>query len=71
MMSDWLRMRTHIERVGSFERALEDGILQRTNRRAGRGLSFVVATIDDATRKSRPFPKWFARRCWPAWRPRA
>ena len=56
-MSDWLRMRTHIERVGSSSVRWRTVFFNERTGEPGAAWSFVVATIDDATRKSRPLPE--------------
>ncbi|HEV3090310.1 MAG TPA: thioesterase family protein [Candidatus Cybelea sp.] len=57
MMSDWLRMRTHIERVGSSSVRWKTVIFNERTGEAGAALTFVVAAIGGATRKSRPLPE--------------
>jgi YbgC/YbaW family acyl-CoA thioester hydrolase len=56
MMSDWLAMRTHIERVGSSSVRWKTVLFNERTGEAGAALTFVVATIDGTTKKSRPLP---------------
>jgi acyl-CoA thioesterase FadM len=56
-MSDWLRMRTHIERVGGSSVRWQTVVFNERNGQAGAALSFVVAAIDGVTKKSRPLPE--------------
>lgn len=55
-MSDWLRMRTHVERVGSSSVRWKTVIFNERTGQAGAAISFVVAAIDGVTKKSRPLP---------------
>ena len=57
MMSDWLRMRTHIERVGSSSVRWKTVLFNERTGEAGAVLTFVVAAIDGETKKSRPLPE--------------
>lgn len=56
LMSDWLRMRTHIERVGASSVRWQTVVFNERTGEAGAVLSFVVAAIDAETKKSRPLP---------------
>ena len=56
-MSDWLRMRTHIERVGSSSVRWKTVLFNERTGEAGAALTFIVAAIDGATKKSRPLPE--------------
>ncbi len=56
-MSDWLRMRTHIERVGSSSVRWKTVLFNERTGEAGAVLTFVVAAIDGETKKSRPLPE--------------
>ncbi|MBV8344588.1 MAG: acyl-CoA thioesterase [Candidatus Eremiobacteraeota bacterium] len=56
LMSDWLRMRTHIERVGASSVRWQTVVFNDRGGEAGAALRFVVAAIDAATKKSRPLP---------------
>ncbi len=57
MMSDWLRMRTHIERVGSSSVHWKTVLFNERTAEAGAVLTFVVAAIDGETKKSHPLPE--------------
>ena len=57
MMSDWLRMRTHIERVGSSSVRWKTVLFNERTAEAGAALTFVVAAIDGETKKSHPLPE--------------
>ncbi len=57
MMSDWLRMRTHIERVGASSVSWKTVLFNERTGEAGAVLTFVVAAIDGETKKSRPLPE--------------
>jgi acyl-CoA thioester hydrolase len=56
LMSDWLRMRTHVERVGASSIRWQTVVFNERTGEAGAALSFVVAAIDAETKKSRPLP---------------
>jgi acyl-CoA thioester hydrolase len=56
-MSDWLRMRTHIERVGASSVRWKTVLFNERTGEAGAVISFIVAAIDGATKKSRPLPE--------------
>jgi acyl-CoA thioesterase FadM len=56
LMSDWLRMRTHIDRVGASSVRWQTVVFNERTGEAGAALSFIVAAIDAATKKSRPLP---------------
>jgi acyl-CoA thioester hydrolase len=56
LMSDWLRMRTHIERVGASSVRWQTVVFNERTGEAGAALSFVVAAIDAITKKSSPLP---------------
>jgi YbgC/YbaW family acyl-CoA thioester hydrolase len=55
-MSDWLRMRTHIEHVGSSSVRWKTVFFNERTGEAGAAWTFVVAAIDGTTKKSRPLP---------------
>jgi acyl-CoA thioesterase FadM len=57
MMSDWLRMRTHIERVGSSSVRWKTVLFNERTGEAGAALTFIVAAVDGTTKKSRPLPE--------------
>ncbi len=56
LMSDWLLMRTHVERVGASSIRWQTIVFNERTGEAGAALSFVVAAIDATTKKSRPLP---------------
>ena len=56
LMSDWLRMRTHIDRVGASSVRWQTVVFNERTGEAGAALTFIVAAIDAATKKSRPLP---------------
>jgi acyl-CoA thioester hydrolase len=55
-MSDWLRMRTHIERIGSSSVRWRTVFWNERTGEPGATMTFVVAAIDAATKKGRPLP---------------
>lgn len=55
-MSDWLRMRTHVERVGASSVRWKTVVFNERTGEAGAVLTFIVAAIDAETKKSRPLP---------------
>jgi 4-hydroxybenzoyl-CoA thioesterase len=57
LMSDWIRMRTHIERVGASSIRWKTVCFNERTGEAGAAISFIVAAIDSATHKSRPLPE--------------
>lgn len=57
MMSDWLRMRTHVERVGSSSVRWKTVVFNERTGEAGAVLTFIVAAIDGETKKSCPLPE--------------
>ncbi len=57
LMSDWLRMRTHIERVGASSVRWKTVVFNERTAEAGAALTFIVAAIDAQTKKSRPLPE--------------
>lgn len=56
-MSDWLRMRTHIERVGNSSIRWRTVFFNERTGEPGAAWTFVVAAIDGVTKKSRPLPE--------------
>ena len=56
LMGDWLRMRTHLERVGGSSVRWKTVFFNERTGDPGAALTFVVAAIDAATKKSRPLP---------------
>jgi acyl-CoA thioester hydrolase len=57
LMSDWLRMRTHIERVGASSLCWKTVFFNERTGEAGAAVTVVVAAIDATTKKSRPLPE--------------
>ena len=57
MMSDWLRMRTHIEHVGASSVRWKTVFFNERTGDAGAAMTFIVAAIDATTKKSRPLPE--------------
>lgn len=57
LMSDWLRMRTHVERVGASSVRWKTVFFNERTGEAGAAMSFIVAAIDAAKHKSRPLPE--------------
>jgi acyl-CoA thioester hydrolase len=57
LMSDWLRMRTHIEHVGTSSVRWRTVFFNERTGDPGAAMSLVVATIDGATKKSRALPE--------------
>jgi acyl-CoA thioester hydrolase len=57
LMSDWLRMRTHIERVGASSLGWRTIFVNERTGEGGAVMTFVVAAIDAETKKSRPLPE--------------
>lgn len=57
LMSDWLRMRTHIERVGASSVRWKTVVFNERTGAAAAALTFIVAAIDGQTKKSRPLPE--------------
>jgi acyl-CoA thioester hydrolase len=57
LMSDWLRMRTHIERVGASSIRWQTVFFNERTGEAGASMRLIVAAIDASTKKSRPLPE--------------
>jgi YbgC/YbaW family acyl-CoA thioester hydrolase len=57
LMSDWLRMRTHIERVGGSSVRWKTVVFNERTGEAGAALNYTVAAIDGVTKKSCPLPE--------------
>ncbi|MBV9233786.1 MAG: acyl-CoA thioesterase [Candidatus Eremiobacteraeota bacterium] len=57
LMNDWLRMRTHIVRVGGSSIRWQTVLFNEGTGEAGALLTFVVAAIDAETKKSRALPE--------------
>ncbi len=56
-MSDWLRARTHVERVGASSLRWKTVFFNERTGQAGAAFTVIVAAIDAATKKSRPLPE--------------
>ena len=56
LMNDWLRMRTHIIRVGGSSIRWQTVLFGERTGEAGAALTFVVAAINAETKKSCPLP---------------
>lgn len=57
LMSDWIRLRTHVEHVGASSIRWKTVCFNERTGQAGAVMSFVVAAIDATTHKSRPLPE--------------
>ena len=57
LMSDWLRMRTHIERVGASSLRWLTVVFNERTGTPGATLNLTVAAMDPGTKKSRPLPE--------------
>jgi YbgC/YbaW family acyl-CoA thioester hydrolase len=57
LMSDWLRMRTHVEHVGSSSLRWRTVFYNERTGEPGAAVTFIVAAIDATTKKSRPLPE--------------
>jgi acyl-CoA thioester hydrolase len=57
LMNDWLRLRTHIERVGASSVRWQTVVFNERTSEAGAVLTFIVAAIDATTKKGRPLPE--------------
>ena len=56
-MNDWLRMRTHIERVGGSSVRWQTVVFNERTGAAGASLTFIVAAIGYESKKSCPLPE--------------
>jgi YbgC/YbaW family acyl-CoA thioester hydrolase len=56
LMSDWLRMRTHLERVGASSVRWRTVFFNERTGEPGAAWTLIVAAIDAITKKSRPLP---------------
>ena len=56
LMNDWLRLRTHIEKVGGSSVRWKTVAFNERTGEAGAEFSLTVACIDRTTKKSRPLP---------------
>lgn len=57
LMSDWLRMRTHVERVGASSVRWRTVFFNERTGHPGAAWIFVVAAVDAVTHESRPLPE--------------
>jgi YbgC/YbaW family acyl-CoA thioester hydrolase len=57
LMSDWMRMRTHVERVGASSLRWQTVFFNERTGEAGAAMTVIVAAIDAITKKSRPLPE--------------
>ncbi|HEY1869243.1 MAG TPA: thioesterase family protein [Candidatus Cybelea sp.] len=57
LMSDWIRMRTHIYHVGASSIRWTTVCFNERTGEAGAVMTFIVATIDGTTHKSRLLPE--------------
>jgi YbgC/YbaW family acyl-CoA thioester hydrolase len=56
-MSDWLRMQTHIERVGASSVRWKTVFFNERTGEPGAAFTLIVAAIDATTKTSRPLPE--------------
>ena len=56
LMNDWLRMRTHLEKVGASSVRWQTVIFNERTGQPGGAFTLTVACIDRVTKKSRPMP---------------
>ncbi len=56
-MSDWMRMRTHIERVGASSVRWKTVFFNEHTGQPGAAVTLIVAAIDAVTKKSCPLPE--------------
>jgi acyl-CoA thioester hydrolase len=56
-MSDWMRMRTHIERVGASSVRWKTVFFNEDTGQPGAAVTLIVAAIDAVTKKSCPLPE--------------
>ncbi len=56
LMGDWMRMRTHLEKVGASSVRWKTVLFNETTGRASAQVTVTVATMDRTTKKSRPLP---------------
>lgn len=57
LMSDWLAMRTHIERVGSSSLRWKTVFVNERSGEPGAEIKVIVVAIDSVTKKSRLLPE--------------
>jgi YbgC/YbaW family acyl-CoA thioester hydrolase len=56
-MNDWLRLRTHLERVGASSVRWKTVVFNERTGEAGAEFTLTVACIDRSAQKSRPLPE--------------
>jgi acyl-CoA thioester hydrolase len=69
LMNDWLRLRTHFEKVGSSSARWHTVAYNERTGEPGAAFTLTVACIDRTTKKSRPLPPAIRNRllaCMPA-----
>jgi YbgC/YbaW family acyl-CoA thioester hydrolase len=57
LMNDWLRMRTHLEKVGASSVRWQTVVFNERTGEPGAAFGLTVACIDRITKKSRPMPE--------------
>ena len=57
LMNDWLRMRTHLEKVGASSVRWQTVVFNERTGEPGGAFTLTVACIDRITKKSRPMPQ--------------
>jgi acyl-CoA thioester hydrolase len=57
LMNDWLRMRTHLEKVGASSVRWQTVIFNERTGEPGGAFALTVACLDRITKKSRPMPE--------------
>jgi YbgC/YbaW family acyl-CoA thioester hydrolase len=57
LMNDWLRMRTHLEKVGASSVRWQTVVFNERTGEPGGAFALTVACIDRTTKKSRPMPE--------------
>jgi YbgC/YbaW family acyl-CoA thioester hydrolase len=57
LMNDWLRMRTHLEKVGASSVRWQTVVFNERTGEPGGAFTLTVACIDRETKKSRPMPE--------------
>lgn len=56
LMDDWLRLRTHVEKVGASSVRWKTVAFNERNGEPGAELTLTVACMDRTTKRSRPLP---------------
>jgi YbgC/YbaW family acyl-CoA thioester hydrolase len=57
LMNDWLRLRTHLEKVGASSVRWKTVVFNERTGEAGAEFTLTVACIDRTTKRSRPLPE--------------